>query len=278
MNLESLIKTIPYQLNEIKTKNDNIIERAHRSIAVCRDALSELKKEVLRSGFSSMEDEIHFFKVTKQIPLENLIYYSEIHSFEIQFPKIDHKSQLKFIKKKSNKLNRFFLYNLDFGRYIESGQTHFDKEYYTRDYLNGYHITLSKFYFQDPEFCSARDMLLGKYNAYKSLTQYLNIKMQKIKNGLNGSMISITNSGKLHWPFSNTDYVELLYALYSKGLGTKDNLSIAKVSERLQQVFDFTPKDIYKTYQEVKNRKKSRTPFLDELTASLLDAMNKSEE
>lgn len=121
-------------------------------------------------------------------------------------------------------------------------------------------------------------MLLGKYNAYKSLTKHLTFKKRNVKNEMNGVARSVTNFEKLHWPFSNTDYVELLYALCSKGLGSKDNLGIVKVSEKLQQVLDFTPKDIYKTYQEVKNRKKSRTSFLDGLTASLLDEMNKSDE
>nr|WP_293296860.1 RteC domain-containing protein [Allomuricauda sp.] len=277
MNQNPLIKNLPQLLNDIKSENNKIIDRAYKSILVCRDVLSELKKEVINDGFSSIDEEIRFFKETKQIPLEHLIYFSEVHSFEIQFPKIDFKSQLKSIKKKSDKVNRFFLYNLDFGRYIELGQTHFDKEYYTREHLNGTPITLSRFYFQDPEFCTARDMLLGKYNAYKSLAKYLTAKKRKLKNEMNRITPSVGNFEKMHWPFSNTDYVELLYALHSKGLGKKDNLSIAKVSEKLQQVFDFTPKDIYKTFQEAKNRKKSRTPFLDELTSSLLDEMNNSE-
>jgi hypothetical protein len=276
MNLDSLIKDLPKQLNEIKEENENIIERAYCSIAVCRNKMSQLKKKVLHNGFATKEEEIHFFKVTKQTPLERLIYYSEIHSFEIQFPRIDQKTQLKAIKKKSNKLNRFFLYNLDFGRYIESGQTHFDTEYFTRDYLNGYHITLSKFYFQDPEFCTSRDMLLGKYKAYKSLTKYFADKHLSLVKGLNRNSISFSTE-KLHWPFSNSDYVELIYALHSKGLGAKNNLSIVKISNYLQQVFDFEPKDIYKTYQGIKNRKKSRTLFLDDLTTSLLSEMDKSE-
>ena len=278
MNLDLLTENLSSQLNEIASGNTSAIETSYRSIKVCRNLLSTLKKSVIKDGFPTISDEIYFFKVIKQVPLENLIYYSEIHSFEIQFPKIDLKSQLKFIKKKSNKLNRFFLYNLDFGRYIESDQTHFDKEYYTRDYLNGYHITLSKFYFQDPEFCTARDMLLGKYNAYKSLTKYFADKQLRLKKGMNGNRVSIVNTEKLHWPFSTTDYVELIYALHYKGLSSKNNLSIIKISHYLEQIFDIEPKDIYKTYQDIKNRRKSRTMFLDELTTSLLHEMDKSEK
>lgn len=167
---------------------------------------------------------------------------------------------------------------MDFGRYVNSGATHFDKEYYTRDYLETFHITTSKFYFQDPEFCTPRDMLLGKYRAYDWLATYLDEKKFKIRNGLSSKQKSIKPIEKIDWPFSNTDYVELLYALCAKGLGKQDNQSIMQVSRKLQQIFDFTPKDIYKTYHDIKNRKNSRTLFLDELSTSLLIEMDKSEE
>ena len=277
MELKSLSEGFTEELDEIKFQYKDIIERAYRSVEVCRNVLSSFKKEILKDGFESVQEEIHFFKVTKQIPLVQLIYYSEIQSFEIQFPKADKESQRKFIKRKIEKLNRFFIYNLDFGRYVDLGATHFDKEYYTRDYLDTFHITTSKFYFQDPEFCTPRDMLLGKYKAYNSLISYLDSRLFKLENSLNGKMV-IEPSKKLHWPFSNADFVELLYALYAKGLGRKDNLSIMEVSKRLQLIFDFIPKDIYKTYQSLKGRKHSRTLFLDELSISLITEMDKSEE
>ena len=277
MELKSLSEGFTEELDEIKLQYKDIIERAYRSVEVCRNLLSSFKKEILKDGFESVQEEIHFFKITKQIPLVQLIYYSEIQSFEIQFPKADKESQRKFIKRKIEKLNRFFIYNLDFGRYVDLGATHFDKEYYTRDYLDTFHITTSKFYFQDPEFCTPRDMLLGKYQAYNSLISYLDSRLFKLENSLNGKMV-IEPSKKLHWPFSNADFVELLYALYAKGLGRKDNLSIMEVSKRLQLIFDFIPKDIYKTYQSLKGRKHSRTLFLDELAISLITEMDKSEE
>ncbi|MCM4172337.1 hypothetical protein DHD32_12655 [Arenibacter sp. TNZ] len=278
MNSQILSTKLLKDLDEIKSQNENILEWAWRSIKACRNLLTTYKKEILNKEFKTIKEEIQFFKETKQIPLIKLIYFSEIHSFEIQFPKGDEDSQLKSIKKKINKVNRFFLYNMDFGRYINSGATHFDKEYYTRDYLETFHITTSKFYFQDPEFCTPRDMLLGKYQAFDSLIAYLDEKKHRISNGLNGKIKVSRPIEKIHWPFSNTDYVELLYALCAKGLGKQDNQGIMQISKKLQQMFDIEPKDIYKTFQEIKYRKNSRTLFLDDLSTSLLIEINKREE
>ncbi|MDF0716737.1 RteC domain-containing protein, partial [Muricauda sp. 334s03] len=222
MNSQLQSKKLLKDLDEFKIQNGNILEQAYLSIKACRKLLSSYKKEIIETKFRTIQDEINFFKKIKQVPLIKLIYFSEIHSFEIQLPKGDKDAQLKSIKKKINKLNRFFLYNIDFGRYVNSGATHFDKEYYTRDYLETFHITTSKFYFQDPEFCTPRDMLLGKYKAYDLLVIYLDEKKHRIRKGLNGKLNGAKPMEKIHWPFSNTDYVELVYALCSKGLGKQD--------------------------------------------------------
>lgn len=279
MDLQLQTEILLEQLNEIKLKNNNILNRAFCSIEVCRDLLSSFKREIIENDFDSLEQEINFFKNIKQVPLIQLIYFSEIHSLEIQFPKADKKAQLKFLKKKIGKLNRFFLYNIDFGQYVNSKATHFDKEYYTRDYLSTYHITTSKFYFQDPEFCTPRDMLLGKFKAYNLLVIYLDERLFRLKNNVNGKSIKSNSIQKIPWPFSNTDWVEFVYALSAAGITKQNDLSIIKLSNTLQNIFDINPSEkIYKTYQDIKNRKNSRTLFLDLLSTSLISEMNKSEE
>ncbi len=100
MNLQLLSKKLLKDLDEIKFQNGNILKRAHQSIHVSRNLLCTFKKEILKKGFNTIKDEIVFFKETKQIPLIELIYFSEIQSFEIQLPKADKNAQLKSIKKK----------------------------------------------------------------------------------------------------------------------------------------------------------------------------------
>ena len=279
MDLQLQTEILLEELNEIKLRNTNILNMAFRSIKVCRNVLSSFKREIIANDFSSLKEEIDFFKNIKQIPLIQLIYFSEIHSLEIQFPKADKKAQLKFLKKKISKLNRFFLYNIDFGQYVNSMATHFDKEYYTRNYLDTFHITTSKFYFQDPEFCTPRDMLLGKFKAYNLLIIYLDERLFKLKNNEYGKGFQQKTTKKIPWPFTNIDWVELVYALSAAGITNQNDLSIIKLSHKLQEIFDFKPTGkIYNTYQDIKNRKHSRTLFLDSLSTSLISEMNKSEE
>lgn len=257
----------------IKSDTPNMLECSDKMIRICRNTLYQFKKRLLEKEVST-KDEISFFKKTKQIALQPLIYYSEIRSFELQLPKGDFHSQKKFIKRKLAKLNRFFTNNLDFIQYTERGFSHFDVQYYTRAFLDSFHIVSSKFYFQDPDFSTPRDMLLGKVKAYDSLINYLqNRLISPPSEGvpLNGSKYN------LKWTSSKTALTELVYALHSNRIINNGNTDIKDIADALGELFHFDIGDFYKTYSEIKARKISRTKFLDDLSAGLLSQMDKSE-
>jgi hypothetical protein len=265
-------------LNNLKDLNDSpdeIIEQANKSIILCHHTLNLFKKEIIKNGFKSKTEEIEFFKEIKQIALIKLIYYSEIRSFEIQFPKSNKDTQQKYIKKKLSKLNRFFLYNMDFGQYIESNLSHFDEQYFTRDYFGNLPITSSKFYFQDPDFSTPRDMLLGKYNAYQLFIEYLQKKLHKT---LNPDSYDLITDSKLKWTSSKRDLTELIYALHYNRVINNGKSDLNEIATTMQKVLHFDLGDFYKTYSEIKARKISRTKFLDDLSSGLLSHMDNSEK
>lgn len=266
------------ELEKLRVKHIDVIELSENCIKLCRNVLNRFRKKIIDYDFESLKEEIDFFKYTKQIPLVPLIYYSEVRSFEIQFPKANLDSQKKYTKRKINKINRFFLYNMDFVRYVESNSAHFDQQYFTRDYLDTYIITYSKFYFQDPEFSTARDMLLGKVKAYQMFIDYLQKRLLKngkvTKDRINGS----AQIPSLKWTASKTALTELVYALHSNRAINNGNVDIKEIATTLQHIFHYDLGDFYKTYSEIKSRKVSRTKFLDELSSALLSQMDKAEE
>jgi len=240
--------------------------------------LTSYKKHIIKNGFESIQDEIEFFKNTKQPTLINLIYYSEVRSFEIQFPKVNKDAQKKYVKKKITKLNRFFLYNMDFGQYIKSNNSHFDKQYYTREYFDNFPITSSKFYLQDPEFSTPRCMLLGKFKAYNLFIIYLQNRLIDKNKSLNFDPNAINSDMSLQWTSSKTALTELIYALHHSRSINNGNADIKEIAIMFQKILHFDIGDFYKTFSEIKSRKISRTKFLDDLASGLLSHMNNSEE
>ena len=278
MKLNLLTEKLLDDLNQIKRGDAKIITQANRSIILCRKLLAIFKKEIVSNDFNSIEDEIDFFKNTKQVPLTQLIYFSEIRLFEMHFPKANIEIQRKFIKKKLNELNTFFLYNIDFGQYIESGYTHFDKQYFTREFLDNFPITSSKFYFQDPEFSTPKDMLLGEFKAYGQFILYLQNRLIGKATSRKENNLDPNNHISLQWTSSKVALTELIYALHHNRVINNGNTDIKEIALALQQLLNFDLGEFYKTFAEIKSRKLSRTKFLDELAAGLQAQMDSSDE
>lgn len=275
LDFEQIIDSFNTDVSKIEQSSSGILDCANKVIILSRNILSIFKKYISKNDFKEIDEEIHFFKHTKQIPLTPLIYYTEIRSFELQYPKVNRKTQKEFVNSKMEKLNRFFSHNLDFIQYVENGLTHFDKQFYTRNFLDFYHITSSDFYFQDPDFTTSRDMLLGKVSANKKLIVYLKKRLaQPEQNSLNG----YSTHKPLKWTASKTGLTELIYALHSNRVLNNGNVEIKEIVATLQKVIQFDLGDFYKIYSEIKSRKISRTKFLDDLSAGLITQMNNSEE
>ena len=272
-NLQNI--TYEVELEKIKQRSTPIIDTSRQIIILSRNTLNEFKKAIIKTNFVSLSKEVEFFKYQKQVSLIQLIYYTEIRSFELQFPKSDIQDQEKFLKKKLRKLNRFYLYNIDFNQYVEANLFHFDKQYFTRSHLDNFSITSSKFYFQDPDFSTPRDMLLGKLRAYKLFIEYLKNKLQLISNKKSSTIVDNPN---LKWTSTKSALTELIYALYYNRVINNGNIEIKEIATALQDVLHFDLGDFYKIFSEIKSRKISRTKFLDDLSNGLELQMDNSEE
>lgn len=274
MSFAKLTEKFDRNLEAISILPSNILEQATMAINLSSDFLHVLKFKILKDGFRDKNEEINFFKHIKQNPLIPLIYYSEIRSFELQFPRGDSHSQKKYIKKKIHKINRFFIYNIDFERYIDSKFTHFDTQFYTRDFLETCHVISSKFYFQDRDFMTSRDMLLGKMKAYAMFIIYLKNKLSRF----NGNYSNDDFKPNFKWTESKSALTELVYALHQSKAINNGNVDLKDIAGMMEKTFNFDLTDFYKTFSEIKSRKKSRLRFLDELSTNLLSMIEKSEK
>lgn len=260
------------ELNVLEKNITEVIKKCDLSIAKCREVIYQFKKQISSYTFNSSDEEVNFFKNVKQIPLSNLVYYSELRSFEIQFPVGSQDVQKEYIQKKMDKINRFFRYNLDFTQYVEQGKTHLDGNYFTREFFRDVNITYSRHYYRDKDFSTSHDLLLAKVFANKRLVDYLKKRLSKIDSDC--IPCDDCSESELRWTFSNTAYVELIYALVSVGAVNDGKIEISIIDKALRRVFNHDSGDIYKIYSEIRRRKKSRTKFMEDLSKGLEDRMD----
>jgi len=277
MDFEILLKELHSNLKEIKNQNPDIILQANLAIMECRNTLSLMSRMVSTSCFINEKDEINFFKRIKAQPLSQLIYFSEIRSIEIQFPKANVTDQKKYLEYKIRKANKFFNYNIEFIQYVKNNNIHYDALYFTRKNYNTLNITDTKNYYRAPEFSTSHDILIAKVKGFNLIISYLRNRLHNLLNP-NAPIQDIHKKSRLKWTSSKVALTELIYALHSSGAinsGAVDLRELATVAER---IFNVELGDYYRTYLEIKMRKSGRTKFIDQLKNSLEDRIEKSDE
>jgi hypothetical protein len=275
MKLDRQSQQLLKDLEEVRQTTVNVVKRAELAIILCRELLTKFKKIMVPYQFTSPDDEIAFFKNIKQVPLANLVYYSELKSFEIRFPKGNREAQKAYILEKIEKLNKFFVYNIDFVQYIENDKVYLDQHYFTRAFFNDFNVTHSLYYFRDPDFSTSHDLLLAKLNANKRLLLYLENRMANLeKHSISLYKESIA---ALQWTGSKTALTEIIYALREANVLNGGSASLKEIAAVLQRTFNIELGDLYKIYSEIKQRKKNRTKFLDELALRLAEKMEKDD-
>src|SRR5690606_15112182 len=76
------------------------------------------------------------------------------------------------------------------------------------------------------------------------------------------------------WTGSQSDLVELLYALAESGSFNNGDIQIKTLVLYFQNVFQVDLKYYYHKYTDISNRKKERTVFLDRLRTKLIKKMD----
>ena len=248
------------------TLNPNSLANA---ISKSQNHLNFLRSQIKKVGFKSQEQEIHFFKHIKSTPLSHLIYFLKVQKFLQNSPLLLKEAKHKYIIRKIASLNRFHRKHTAFIGYIKQEHTHLDSFYFTRAKA---HLGLNnQGFFSDPEFSTSHDYLLAKYQAYLLFGRYLTHQLDVLEN----RSPRFTAMGKqLKWTGQKVDLIELIYALHSSGVFDYGNASVKKIANHFQEQFQCDLRDYYRTYSELRYRKKSRTKFLDQLSDKLQQKMD----
>lgn len=185
---------------------------------------------------------------------------------------IDRKNYLEGIL---GRIKYFFDNNADFYQYYRSGSTHLDKYYFLRGKPD-IQLILDCFYFErDSKFSTSFDFKVAKMIANERLTVYINNKLIKIKQIENNIPESLNlPKAKLTWTAKKVELVEQIYAWDSAGCFNNGNTNIKELAEYIETIFNINLGDFYHTFLEIRERKGSRSLFLDKLIKLLEERMD----
>lgn len=251
---------------------------AEKSVGITLEVLDDLKNEVLKQGFSSIAEEIKFFKETKPQFICKLIYFHKIFKIESKKPFGGCDFIKEYYKNELYKLKLFSDKEVEFYRYYRTGSTHLDMNYFVRGKFD-IRLTLDSFNFEsDPSFTTAHSYKIAQIKAYNHLQEYLEDRLAALSGLYQLNKSEPKQKFVLTWTSSKVALIELMYALHSEGVfnyGVSDLKDLAKYFE---EAFNINLGQYHRTFMEIKIRKTDRTKFINKLKQSMAKKMEDADK
>lgn len=270
-----LIEKIKINLQNVSLEERDIFFKAAQAINLLETAFNSLKSYISAYAFKNESEEISFFKEMKPQLFSKLIYYRKIYNIEVMRPNGSYEVQKNYLISELDRIKSFFDRNLDIYKYYRTGCTHLDRYYFMRGKPD-IQLNLDSFYFErDPLFSTCFDFKIAKILANEMLSIYLNEELTKLESYSIQSNTKDRNIPrvKLTWTGKKAELVELIYGWEGIGCFNNGNVNIKELTEYIEFVFNINLGDYYHAFLEMRDRKGSRTIFLDKLIKFLNDRM-----
>lgn len=276
-----LYKQLKQELDQIAINRSDGIQLAKHAYQATETAMRRLKEMIAQYSFQNTAEEILFFKELKPKFYSNLIYYVRLFEIHSQAPMASLRSQKKYFNKQLTGIKRFTRDNIGLYRYLRSGATHLDELYFTRkkcDIAVGFDLNYCDC---DETFCSSHDFTIANLLANERLIEHLQSEQNRLEHDERCKSFASEEIG-LSWSDTKAAFIELLYGLQTMGVfyntKTSTKADISQVARFFESALNIDLGNYYRTFQEIRIRKKGRTAFIDKLREQLIQRMDESDE
>ncbi|MCE5331724.1 MAG: RteC domain-containing protein [Bacteroidales bacterium] len=266
---------IEKQIIKIERDEKNEITKSTQILTFFESKLEDLKSFIIQYDFKTEVEEILFFKEIKPKIISKLIYYISVYKIEMNRPKGSCSTVETYLLNELDRLKHYFERNIEMYHYYRTGCTHFDKIYFLRNRDSDIPVNIACFYFErDVRFSTGYDYKIAKIMANDLLELYIKSQLVKLKEDtVTEHEIHTMFKTRETWTASKTDLAELIYALDTSKCINHGNIKLKALTSYLEDVFNVSIGDIYRIYLEIRDRKGSRTQFLDCLKDNLTERM-----
>ncbi len=270
--LHKLVQTYRKKLYEIERQNIQEIPKLKQSIKLTKKYLNLLRIEVRNNTFTSQQQEIKFFKETKPNIQGLLKYFLEQLSYHVDKPKNPSK-QKSFLKNKIKQLEKKKSTDLAFYRYYKQGCDSLDDKFFIRGNEQLAMFGNENYIETDPQFTTSFDLKVASIIAYELITAFYTKELKQISVVLGSNVPNNSGADKsainLDWTGTKTELIELIYALKAASVISFGNSSVLDIAKVFSMSFNIDLSNMYKTYADIKKRKKAPTKFINTLQQKL---------
>lgn len=257
------------ELERIAVNQANELTGISESIELVRKYLHIIREMVFAGRFLNEEDEIRFFKDIKPLFSARLIYNIELRDIILRRHP-DTEAQQTFLADEYHRIAASLNHCSDFYRYFKAGDDYLDQFYFVRS--SSAKPGLPADYAEvDPGFSTGYDQLIARFRAGEMLLTHIAAQLEALKTI---AAEPRSNVSDLKWTESQAALMELVVALDAHAVFNNAPVGIGKIASLLTGCFNIRIANVYRTYEEIRMRKRTRTPFLDSLKQSFERKMN----
>lgn len=264
-----LYEALQVQLAQLEASDADFISKAREAVALVTASLRDLRQHLSAYQWEAHSEEIHFFKHVKPKFQAKLIYYLRIFHLESRSLVLAADSFKALLEEELACISRFFERNRDFHEYYMTGAGYLDEWFFIRNQFDLNLVDDELFMALDPDFTTVHSYKASRLLAYHALTDYLQGRLYALRMDEGPAQGSCAVS----WTAKKTDLVELIYALHAAGVVNHAKADVNLLAKILEAVFGVNLGNYYRAFQDIRARKKNRTPFLDLLKETLLQRM-----
>lgn len=272
--ISSLYAKMNGELDVIAIKAENVLQRASRSYFVVAHTLEELKRYILSYTFKDAQEEIMFFKELKPMFLKELIYYMEVFQVESWKPPVGREDEIAHYGLGAKRVDFYFKRYNQLYTYYREGSCDNDKEYFLRQETVPSLITPISVSDMDPKFSTVYSFQFAKMQAYEQFSRYLQQCIYRLEHpGLEQAKDEDKKTNNV-WTNSKADLIEMAYGIYASGAVNHGTADIREIITAFEIVFNVNLGNFYRTFQNLRIRKKNRTQYLDKARSELIKMMD----
>jgi RteC protein. len=271
-----LKKEIDAKIEQIECSEISMITKSLDASHVLSEAFNQLKAFTLSYNFKDEDEEIFFFKETKPRLCSRLIYYRKVYNIEMNCPTGSDKKQ-EYLSDFLNDINKYNTKRLDFIRYYRSDSSHLDSYYFLRGKADVEQYLETFYYELDHNFSTNGDFKAAKILANDMLSVYINSKLSELDRPQVHKTVEnsiIFSKEKITWTGKKAELVEQIYAWIEANSFNNGNVNIKELVNYIESVFNINLGDFYHAFLEIRERKDSRTLYLDKLIKRLNERMD----
>lgn len=264
---DRIITRLKNELGVLKLDGENKLIQFESAFHLVDRAMDEIKLFMDHYEFVSEVEEIQFFKSRMTYFLRESVYFSELFNMESIKPAGSKNEIRKFYERELLSVKEFLQNNQNLYNYLLMKKENQDRVFFLRSAQAPVYKPNLFWHTLDTRYCTVYTVYCARIMGTLSLASYIHDQLLV----LNDTQDSIgeDKNPSLNWTGNKADLVELVYAIKVSNVVDYGNASVVELVTIMSEVFGVELQGYYRTFLEIKSRKKNRTVFLDRCKESL---------